>query len=48
MVIGDKHNSASPPLYTNERKSNRKNGAVKPLDGREISKIGGSLQNSEG
>jgi hypothetical protein len=30
---GDKHNSASAPLYTNAGKSNRKNGAAKPFQG---------------
>jgi hypothetical protein len=30
---GDKHNSASAPLYTNAGKSNQKNGAAKPFQG---------------
>jgi hypothetical protein len=30
---GDKHNSASAPLYTNAGKSNNKNGAAKPFQG---------------
>jgi hypothetical protein len=30
---GDKHNSASAPLYTNAGKGNRKNGAAKPFQG---------------
>jgi hypothetical protein len=30
---GDKHNSASAPLYTNAGKSNRKKGAAKPFQG---------------
>jgi hypothetical protein len=28
---GDKNNKASPPLYTNAGKSNRKNGAARPF-----------------
>jgi hypothetical protein len=31
--LGDKHNSASAPLYTNAGKSNRKNGKAKPFQG---------------
>jgi hypothetical protein len=30
---GDKHSSASAPLYTNAGKSNKKNGAAKPFQG---------------